>query len=76
VPSPTACAKAIAVAQAASRRQAQKRTNAKGIPSGKSQEPNMLPPTFRATPAFGSGPRAGTELSLQVELAMLPSQVE
>jgi hypothetical protein len=29
------------VAQAASRRQVQKRTNAKGIPSGKNQEPNM-----------------------------------
>jgi hypothetical protein len=26
----------------------------------KNQEPNMLPPTCRATPAFGSGHRAGT----------------
>jgi len=41
-----------------------KRTNAKGIPSGKNQEPNMLPiPQCRATPAFGSGQRAATELS-------------
>jgi hypothetical protein len=29
----------------------------------KNQEPNMLPPTCRATPAFGSGQRTGTELS-------------
>jgi hypothetical protein len=33
----------------------------------KNQEPNMLPPTFRATPAFGSGHRAGTELNFHVD---------
>jgi hypothetical protein len=32
--------------------------------TGGNQEPNMLPPTCRPTPAFGSGQRAGTELSL------------
>jgi hypothetical protein len=34
----------------------------------------MLPPTSRATPAFGSGQRAGKELSLQDELVPLPDQ--
>jgi hypothetical protein len=28
--------------------------------TGGNQEPNMLPPACRATPAFGSGHRAGT----------------
>jgi hypothetical protein len=34
----------------------------------------MLPPAFRATPAFGSGQRAGTELCLQDELSRLTGQ--
>ena len=41
----------------------------------KKQEPNMLPPTCWATPAFGSGQRAGTELSLQDEFP-LPGELE
>jgi len=33
-----------------------------------------LPPACRATPAFGSGQRAGTELCLQDELSRLKGQ--
>jgi hypothetical protein len=36
----------------------------------------MLPPTCRATPAFGSDQRAGTELSLALRMSGLAAQIE
>jgi hypothetical protein len=44
--------------------------------TGGNQEPNMLPPTCRATPAFGSGQRAGTELSLALGMSRLQHKIE